>query len=337
MTALTPTSRMRAEIEEIPQAADRLRSPAAQEVFAETAAVLKAQDPAFVMTVARGSSDHAATYLSYCIQIATGLPVASLGPSVASVYGADLTADRAVAFAISQSGGSQDLLRSVAMLSRGGALPVVITNTGGSPLALVGRPSIDILAGPEVAVAATKSYVNSILAGLWVLVHWVDDTALKRDLERVGEVFSAALQTPIDPLVDALAEADSLTTTGRGPTYGLALEAALKVQELLGADAAAYSGAELLHGPISRMTHGHNVLSFAQPGAPGMAQAEASLRGQGATLLHVTAQDGDTLEHPFLSNIASIVTFYAAIEKCARLLGRDPDKPAFLKKETVTT
>lgn len=166
------------EIDEIPSAARRLAAPGAQADVAALAARLRALAPPAVLTVARGSSDHAATYLSYVIGHALGLPVASVGPSLHSIWGRDLQARGTVTLAISQSGQSRDILALTEALSAAGSLTVAVTDKPDSPLARTAELRLATLAGPETAVAATKSFSNSILAGLWLAAHWAEDTAL---------------------------------------------------------------------------------------------------------------------------------------------------------------
>jgi glucosamine--fructose-6-phosphate aminotransferase (isomerizing) len=335
MTDPTP-SRMRTEIDEIPRAAVRLGRPEAQGCLRACAESLRDAPPRLVVTVARGSSDHAATYLSYCLQIALGIPVASLGPSVASVYGAQLKVPGAVAFAISQSGSSADLTSATEMLIAGGARPLVLTNSRESRLAALGQPSLEIAAGPEQAIAATKSYVNTILAGLWLLAHWSGDRALASGLQAMPEALDRALAAPLGAVTDHIGDASDLTVTARGPALGLALEAALKLQEVLGRHATAYSGAEVMHGPITRMGEGYPILALGDPRDPGVGPALDRLGSQGARVLALADHVPPGPDHPFLAALPQIVHLYAALETRARQEGRDPDAPRFLKKETVT-
>lgn len=327
---------MRKETAEIPEATARLATPDAQAVLIEAGRTVARADPSLILTVARGSSDHAATFLSYATQIATGVPVASFAPSVASVYKARMKAPNAVAMAISQSGASTDLATATRFLANGGALSVVLTNTADSPLAALGQPTLDILAGPECAVAATKSFVNSILAGMWLLAHWTEDTALADGLRAIPDSFAQALAAPTDALVEVLVRAPELTFTARGTDLGLAAEAALKVQEILGRGAVAHSGAEILHGPVSRMAEGHRVIAFGDPGAKGLEAATQRLSVQGAALFHMPPVAGADMLPPFLRTLPRIAAFYRAIEIAAGDIGTDPDNPQFLLKETVT-
>lgn len=336
MTSNSP-SFMRAEIEEIPAAAQRLESAQAQAKLAEAGAFLRDADPLVLVTVARGSSDHAATCLSYAVQLALGIPVASVGPSISSVYGSKLRADRAAMLAISQSGASADLIAVTQMLKEQGASRLVLTNTSGSELAGLADHAIDIAAGPEHAVAATKSFVNSILAGLWLVAHWAQDDLLKKALRALPGAFAKALQAQTPELSALLHDRERFTVTARGPAFGLAQEAALKAQEVLGRGSAAFSAAELLHGPASLMADGHKVLVLSDASNRGVEQAVAQLKDQGAHLVCLKdSVDFPSHPHPLTDTLPQIVAYYSALEKAAQALGFDPDAPRFLKKETVT-
>lgn len=328
---------MHNEIAEIPQAAARLEDAASQAVFSETAARLQESDPLVLLSVARGSSDHAATCLSYAVQLALGIPVASVGPSISSVYGAKLKAERSVMLAISQSGASADLIAVARMLKAQGSVQMVLTNTSGSELAALADHAIDIAAGPERAVAATKSFVNSILAGLWLIAHWAQDNALMEALRSLPEAFGKALEASTASLDELLLDPQRFTVAARGPSFGLAQEAALKAQEVLGRGSAAFSAAELLHGPASLMADGHKVLVFSDVLNTGVEQAVAQLTDQGAHLVCLNASvPAPSQAHRLTDTLPQIVAYYSALEKTAQKLGLDPDAPRFLKKETVT-
>ncbi|MBN9252972.1 MAG: SIS domain-containing protein, partial [Mesorhizobium sp.] len=154
MTAIK--THMRSEIEEIPQAVARLLDGSAPALI-EAGRGIRELDPNFIVTVARGSSDHAATFLKYAIELTAGLAVASIGPSVASIYGAKLRLNGSACVAVSQSGKSPDIVAMAESAKQRGALTVALTNTADSPLARTCTYSIDILAGPERSVAATKT------------------------------------------------------------------------------------------------------------------------------------------------------------------------------------
>lgn len=168
---------MRSEIEEIPQAVARLLDGSAPALI-EAGHGIRELDPNFIVTVARGSSDHAATFLKYAIELTAGLAVASIGPSVASIYGAKLRLNGSACVAVSQSGKSPDIVAMAESARQRGALTVALTNTTDSPLARTCTYSIDILAGPERSVAATKTFVNSAVAGLALMAHCTNDETL---------------------------------------------------------------------------------------------------------------------------------------------------------------
>lgn len=233
------TTKMREEIDEIPAAAARLLETS-RTVIAEAATALRDKDPGVVVTIARGSSDHAAHFLKYAIELQMGLPVASLGPSLASIYEAPMKLGKAAAFAVSQSGASPDIVAMARGARHGGATTVSLVNTLPSPLADAATFAVDIKAGPEIAVAATKSFVNSIVAGLAILASWSRDEALTRAVDTLPEHFDKALALDWSALLEPLKSADSLYMLGRGPALAIAAEAALKCKETCELHAEAY-------------------------------------------------------------------------------------------------
>jgi glutamine---fructose-6-phosphate transaminase (isomerizing) len=331
---------MAAEIAEIPHAVARLLAHPAPVQAAARAA--RDADPALIVTVARGSSDHAATFLKYAAELTLGLPVASVGPSVASVYGMRLRLDRAVTFCISQSGQSPDIL---AMARAGGPLTIGISNDASSPLAGAVAHPLVLHAGPERSVAATKTFVTSAVAGLWVIAEWAGDAALLAAVQALPGQLDAARQADWSPLAAALAHETSLYTLGRGPGYAMAIESALKFKEVAGLHAEAYSAAEVLHGPVAIVGQGFPVLALAVGDAAevGVTATAADLVAKGARVFLT----GDTpgaerlphvrTGHPLTDPLALIVSFYAMVEGLARLRGHDPDHPRNLRKVTRTT
>ena len=181
----TPTH-MRREIEEIPDAVRRLLAEAQPDIRAIAGT---AGAPVFLASVARGSSDHAAMFLKYASEIYLGLAMASLGPSVSSVYGGKVQLAKALVIAISQSGASPDILSVVESAVKQGATAIGLTNTAGSPLAQLSTATIDICAGVEQSVAATKTYVNSVIAGLMLLAEIGNDAELARAFKRYPRIW----------------------------------------------------------------------------------------------------------------------------------------------------
>ncbi|NKX43105.1 SIS domain-containing protein [Roseicyclus persicicus] len=337
-------SQMRREIAEIPEAVARLLDRADAPVRA-AAAAMRAADPAVLLTVARGSSDHACTYLKYVSELLLGLPVASVGPSVASVYGARLRVRGAVALAVSQSGQSPDIVEMTRSLGAGGALTVALTNDAGSRLAGVAGQVIDICAGPERSVAATKTFVTSALAGLWLLAEVKGDRDLLAAIHGLPAVLETARGLDWSPVAAALG-GGSIFTLGRGPAWAIANEAALKFKEVLQVHAESYSSAEVLHGPVSIVDCGFPVLAFAAADAAETALAEVAdaLAAKGAEVFATTDRVAAARAlpvvrtgHPLADPLALVVAFYAMIEQLAVARGLDPDMPRHLRKVTETT
>jgi len=340
-TQTTPTH-MRREIEEIPQAARRLLSEAHPK-FREIAG--KAGAPVFLASVARGSSDHAATFLKYASEIYLGLAMASLGPSVSSVYGQHVKLDQALVIAISQSGASPDILSVVENATGQGAVTVGLTNTAESPLAQLSTSAVDICAGPEQSVAATKTFVNSVLAGLLLLAEIGGDETLLKALEEVPGHFEKAIGKDWTALAAPIEAKGSLYVVGRGPALAVANEAALKFKETCQIHAEAYSSAEVMHGPVSIVEDGYPVLALGVRDAAeqGLAEAADRMAAQGGDVFATTDKvvrahplEFEATAHPLTDAIVQIVTFYAFIEWFARERGFNPDVPKHLKKVTQT-
>ncbi|WP_246763634.1 SIS domain-containing protein [Rhizobium sp. 007] len=335
---------MRREIAEIPEAAARLLDRAAKD-FAASGAALRAKDPAFVVTIARGSSDHAALFLKYAIELTAKLPVASIGPSLASIYGTELKLGRSAAIAISQSGKSPDIVALADAATRAGAASIALTNTLPSPLADACNHSLDILAGPENAVAATKSYVNSIVAGLAVLSEWTGDAALKRAVADLPRHFAEAVKLEWLEFSADAGDADSIYVLGRGPALAIASEAALKFKETTGIHAEAFSAAEVLHGPVALVGTRFPVLALAARDAAegSVAEIADALSAKGA-IVHITSARATRAKplpfvetgHPITDALALVLPFYVFVEAWSRSRGHNPDAPAHLKKVTET-
>ncbi|TMV93619.1 SIS domain-containing protein [Thioclava sp. BHET1] len=342
---MTDETLMYSEIREIPQASRALLEAGADEI-AQAGAALRACDPSCIVTVARGSSDHAASYLKYAIELAAGVPVASIGPSVASIYGTKLRLKGMGCIGISQSGRSPDIVELLRAAQAGGALTFSLSNDSASPMAQAADHAVGLRAGPERSVAATKSFVCSIVAGLALLAEWQEDASLKAALAALPEAFARAVDCDWTPLSDRLVRAQSLYVLGRGPGFAISNEMALKFKETCGLHAESYSAAEVLHGPSAIVQAGFPVLALAVEDAA-RAQLEATaarLVGQGAEVFLTRPGQAEgavilpTVSdlHPLVAPLVPVVSFYAFIEQLARRRGFHPDTPPHLRKVTET-
>jgi len=305
------------------------------------AASLRANPPPFVVTCARGSSDHAATYAKYLFETQLGVVTASASPSVGSVYEAPLALKGALYLVISQSGKSPDLLRNAEAAKAAGARVVALVNVEDSPLAQLAETVIPLGAGPERSVAATKSYLASLAAILHLGAAWKQDAKLLAALDALPAALREAWNADWRALTDGLVGAHNLFVLGRGLGLAAAQEAALKFKETCGLHAEAYSSAEVKHGPMALVGPGFPVLAFAQPdetGAGTRAVAE-EFRGRGAQVW-LAAADGDlplaAAPHPACTPLLTIQSFYRAINALALRRGNNPDLPPHLNKVTET-
>ena len=335
---------MRREINEIPDVVERLLHDGAKACH-EAATAVRALDPAFLVTIARGSSDHACTYLKYVCELMLGLPVASVGPSVASVYGAPLRLKNSLSLTVSQSGQSPDIVKMTHAARRDGAHTIAITNDTASPLANEADRVLDIHAGPERSVAATKTFVTSAVAGLALFADWAGDDDLRAALLYLPAQLKLAAEIEWPELRESIGQRPSLFTTGRGPAWAISGEAALKFKETCQLHAESYSSAEILHGPISIVDAGFPVLSLAAGDAaePGLVDVADRIAEMGAQVF-VTSEmcrkarriDYVRTGHPLTDPLALIVSFYSMVERLALDRGVDPDIPRHLRKVTET-
>ncbi|MGO8799214.1 MAG: SIS domain-containing protein [Roseiarcus sp.] len=313
---------------------------------AATAALLRRRDPRVAITIARGSSDHAALYLAYLIEISLGLPCASIGPSIASLYRAPLRLDGALALTISQSGRSPDIVALQLAASRAGALTVALVNDVDSPVARDAECLLPLHAGPEQAVAATKSMIAALVAGAALVAQWIGDGRLNAAIEALPALLAAPAAPPPRPLIERVAGARSAFVLGRGATFAIAAEAALKLKETCAIHAEAFSSAEVLHGPAGGITPGGLVIAVLpqDEAREGVSETLARLAAMGAEIFVIDAVASAAKSalvvspagHPLLTPMVMIHRFYGLVEACARALGRDPDNPPHLRKITET-
>ncbi|MEO9335812.1 SIS domain-containing protein [Mesorhizobium sp. SB112] len=335
---------MRREIVEIPDAVARLLDGSG-DVIATAGRAINALDPNFIVTVARGSSDHAATFLKYAIELTAGLAVASVGPSVASIYKAKLKLNGSACLAISQSGKSPDIVAMAQMARKAGALTIALTNTADSPLAAASDHAIDILAGTEKSVAATKTFVNSAVAGLLLMAHCTNDEPLLAALRELPGHFRKAVDCDWMEIAGVLSGNPSLFILGRGPSVAIANEAALKFKETCGMHAEAYSAAEVMHGPLALIHPGFPVLALTARDASEASLVDTAdrLAEKGASIYATSALSQKAAKlpfaptgHPLTDPLSLIVSFYAFVEAFARHRGLNPDEPRNLRKVTET-
>lgn len=332
---------------EAAQASDVVRRHLSENgaIMADLGSRLRALNPGFVVTCARGSSDHAATYGKYLIERTLGRAVASVGPSLASVYGGEPDLSGALFIAVSQSGRSPDALRLTEAARRGGALVVGLVNDEDSPLAGLVDVLVPLRAGPERSVAATKTFLAACFSLLQLTSAWSGDEVLTQACDAAPDALDRAGACDWGPSLAALREAGSLYVVGRGWGLGIAQEMALKFKETCRLHAEAYSAAEVLHGPLALVGPGFPAIVL-DPGDEGgesvrtVAQRMAEL-GANVAYAGGDAATGTVLPLPAglpaaLVPLAQIRAFYAGLAGLARLRGLDPDKPPHLRKVTQT-
>ncbi|MGB6749005.1 MAG: SIS domain-containing protein [Xanthobacteraceae bacterium] len=306
---------------------------------------LRARPPDVVVTCARGSSAHAATFAKHLVERHLGLPVAAAAPNIASLYRRPLRLKDQLFLAISQSGRSDDLIETAAMARRAGALTVAIVNDRGSPLAQESEIVLPLDAGPELSVAATKSFVASLAALLRFTAAWTKDAAMDSALMRLPDRLNKALQLDWSEALAPLTDTASLVTIGRGPTLAIAREAALKLKETCALHAEAFSAAEFRHGPVALVSSAYPIMIFrpADEAAAGFTELIADLRRKGAFLLVAEPGRRQTArlpalspDHPDADAICLIQSFYAFLLRLAARRGTDVDRPRHLQKVTRT-
>ena len=330
---------MAAEVAEIPEVIERQIREGFDDYLALGKMWAKAP-PLFFATCARGTSDQAALYFKYLTEIGTGIPVASLGPSLGSLFDAELRMKGAALLAISQSGASPDLVALTRKAAAGGAETVALLNTLDSPLGRAAGKVLPLSAGPERAVAATKSFVASLFALAAVHAGQAADSALKNELLALPDVLRSQRNGP-KPDFLPLSKARRLFCLGRGLGLAIAGEASLKFKEtcLLAAEGA--SSAEFRHGPLALADKDTAALVFLLDDATrqGTEALIETLHQRGTSVIVLGTGSGNRssdLRHPATQAIAAIAVFYEAVHTLALDLGLDPDVPPNLVKATLT-
>ncbi|MEU4559567.1 SIS domain-containing protein [Actinoplanes sp. NPDC023936] len=343
---------MATDISEQPAAYGRLVAPAAAARIAEVAAVVAARRPRYVMLTARGTSDHAALYGGYLSEIRLGLPAGLGSPSTVTLFGARADYSQALVIGVSQSGESPDLCELVQAARASGATTVAITNEPDSPLATIAELVIHLDAGHERALPATKTYTTELLA-LLMLIEGVragdgrlpaEEAAFLATLpELAAEVLAG--DEP-ERVASRLRFVDNLVVTGRAYGYPTAREAAHKIMETSYVPTLAYSGADLLHGPLAVTAPRVPVLAVVGAGPGGAAMREVvaklSTRDTEVTVVSPTEVAGTHGRFPVpavderYSPLLDILPLQRLTLALAVNRGNDPDAPLGITKVTPT-
>jgi glutamine---fructose-6-phosphate transaminase (isomerizing) len=317
-------------------------------LVSEAAARLRALAPRAVVTCARGSSDHAATFAKYLIETRAGVLTSSAAPSVSSIYAAKSNLQDTLFLAISQSGASPDLVATAEAARNAGAHVIAMVNADASPLARVAHLAIPLWAGRETSVAATKSYIASLAAIIHLVGHWQRDEELLGALELAPVSLARAWGADWTAAAAALQPATGMYVIGRGLGLGAAQEAALKLKETCGLHAEAFSSAEVKHGPMALVSSGFPVLLFAQSDETreGVEDLACDMSARGATVMLASASPPkletkairlDTIAaHPAIEPMLFVQSFYRMANALSIARGRDPDQPPNLSKITET-
>jgi glutamine---fructose-6-phosphate transaminase (isomerizing) len=320
----------------------QLRHDAA--AIAAIGAQLRRLAPRAVITCARGSSDHAATYAKYLIETRAGVLTASAAPSVSSVYGVSQDLRGCLFIALSQSGRSPDLLAAVAAAKAAGATILALCNSPGAPLIAAADLVIELRAGVETSVAATKSFLATLAALIRLVAAWRQDAELESSLDALPAQMDRSWALDWSAALAPLESAAHLYVVGRGLGLGAAQETALKCKETCGLHAEAFSSAELRHGPYALLGEGFPALLLAQPDAtqPGVAALGAELARRGVPVVIAGAHSDGAVMLPTVPAIAEIAPLllvqsaYRLIAALALRRGFDPDHPPHLRKITET-
>ena len=343
----TPGRIMAAEMAEQPAVLRRILQEGAPEIR-RIAQEIAARKPRFVQLTARGTSDNAALYAKYLLEIQLGLPAGLASMSTVTAYGARQDLTDCLVVTVSQSGGSPDLVASTKAAREAGAITLAVTNNAASPLAEVSEFHIDVLAGPEKALPATKTYTAELLA-LYLFVEGLrgGDAAAAEKLPELAEGVLAR-GAEVKELAQRYRFAERLVLTSRGYGYPTAKEAALKLMETSYIPALSFSGADLLHGPLAMVDNVSPVIAIVPDGKGGEALQPVldRLRGRGADLVVIGQQEQvDAASAGFalpagvpeeVQTILEILPLQQLAYEVTIARGQDPDAPRALAKVTET-
>lgn len=310
--------------------------------------------PTFAMTIARGSSDHAATYAKYLLETQLGWVTASAAPSTITLYDAQLHLKNSLVIGISQSGKSPDICEVMERAKKSQAITVAIVNVVDSPLARMADYVIPLHVGIERAVAATKSYISSLTALIQLTAVLSKNQSLIDAMAMLPAALDQAANADWRAAMCELEHADQALTLARGYGYPIAQEAALKLKETASMHAEAFSGAEVLHGPFAVIKKRFPTLLFTQndPSLPGMIALAEKIKAVGGITLVAAPEDiqrDHNLDHcashilslphsihPICDPLLSIQAFYPMAAQLAVQRGKNPDAPDHLQKVTET-
>jgi glucosamine--fructose-6-phosphate aminotransferase (isomerizing) len=315
------------------------------ERYADLGRKLRSTNFDTALTIARGSSDHAANYCAYLIMARMGRVVASLPMSLITLNRAPIATRDTLAIAVSQSGQSPDVVDPMRYFRDGDATTIALVNDIDSPLAQAAEWAMPLHAGKELSVAATKSFITSLVAGARLVAQWQNDPELLAGLAALPDALRRATEVDWSPALEVLAPARNIMVVGRGISFPIALEAALKLKETSALQAEAFSGAEIKHGPMALIEDGYPLLIFATrgPTQASVLQLAAEMRTRGAKV--ILAAPADVAERdltlpvaatPDLDPIVAVQAFYIMAAHLSKARGMDPDRPRHLSKVTKT-
>ncbi|MGL4473413.1 MAG: glucosamine-6-phosphate deaminase NagB-II [Shewanella sp.] len=307
-----------------------------KELAVEIGQKLREFKPKFVMIVGRGSSDHAGVFAKYLLEVELGVPTFAAAPSVASVYGKTLHLEGGLVIVISQSGRSPDILAQARMAKEAGAYCIAIVNDETSPIKDIVDQVWPVRAGEEKAVAATKSYLATLSSLLQLAANWSQNEELLASLETLPDALQGAVDAEPQLKAEALEGVKNLVILGRGFGYAVSKEIALKMKEVGGVHAEAFSSAEFLHGPVTLVEQKLTVIDACvadESYASHIEQVE-NVASRGANMIHLN-QTAHGLA-PRVAPLALLQRFYIDMAAVAIARGIDPDNPKGLKKVTQT-
>ena len=307
-----------------------------QKAVIELGEKLRTLAPKFVFMVGRGSSDHAGVFGKYLIEVETGTPVVAAAPSVNSVYGSEVNLVGSVVIVISQSGSSPDILSQAKLAKKQGALCIALVNVEDSPLAQIADVVMALNVGEEKAVAATKSYLATLSALLQLVAYWKNDQSLIDQVNMLPEVLSQTVDEEVQLKAESLTDVDHLVVMGRGFGYALSREVALKLKEVCGIQAESFSSAEFLHGPVTLVSGGLDIISLDidDESKPSHDEQIAEVTSRGATVTHIRQTHSDIPNR--IAPLTLLQRFYIDVAHVAVSRGVDPDAPVGLNKVTKT-